>query len=380
MNTPSSNPYIDNKKPHVIRLIEWLEYIVPEWKTAICLTGMRPSWQLHLGHYVWALENWLKIQDMARIKCQFLIADYHVMWDQDDMEKIRRNIYEVVKDWLAVGLDPEKSDFILQSALPEGAELMMFFMNLLPIGELERNPTLKAEMRQLIAKGWEDAAKISDDDYQTRRWWVSAWFYNYPVSQAADILLPKWTIVPVGDDQIPHIELTREIVRLFNNRYGTTFEPPYALISKVSRLSGIDGQAKMSKSLGNAIMLADDADTVARKVKKMYTDPTRLKATDPWNTEWNVVFMHLDAFHKDTAYVEGLKELYRKGEIGDWELKRIATELLNAFLQPIREKRKLYDHDDAYLREVLQKWTNNAREIAERTMLEVRKKIGIIQL
>ena len=378
MNTP--NPYIDPQKPHVIRWVEWLQYIVPEWETAICLTGMRPSWQLHLGHYVGALENWLKIQNMSRIKCQFLLADYHVMWDQDDMEKIRRNIYEVTKDWLAVWLDPEKSDFILQSALPEWAELMMFFMNLLPIGELERNPTLKAEMRQLVKK-WDEAAEgISDEDYNARRWTISAWFYNYPVSQAADILLPKWTIVPVGDDQIPHIELTREIVRLFNNRYGTTFEPPYALISKVSRLSGIDGQAKMSKSLWNAIMLADDADVVARKVKKMYTDTNRLRATDPGNVEWNVVFMHLDAFHSDWTHLEELKNRYRNGQIGDGELKKLATEILNAFLDPIRHKRATYDRQDDYLRSILQKWTRNARLIAESTMKEVREKIGIIQL
>ncbi len=362
MNTP--NPYIDEKKPHVIRGIEWLDHVVPEWKTALCLTGMRPSGQLHLGHYVWALENWLKIQDMSRIKCQFLLADYHVMWDQDDMEKIRRNIYEVTKDWLSVWLDPDKSDFILQSALPEWAELMMFFMNLLPIWELERNPTLKTELKQL-----EDARNA-----------ITAWFYNYPVSQAADILLPKWTIVPVGDDQIPHIELAREIARLFNNRYGETFEPPYALISKVSRLSGIDGQAKMSKSLGNAIMLADDADTVAKKVKKMYTDPKRLKATDPGNVEWNVVFMHLDAFYHDIPHLEQLKERYRNGQIGDGDLKKIATEVLNAFLDPIRDKRKSYEGNDDYLRSVLQKGTHNARVIAEATMKEVREKIGIIQL
>ena len=378
MNTP--NPYIDSKKPHVILGIEWLDYVVPEWKTAVCLTGMRPSWQLHLGHYVGALENWLKIQEMSRIKCQFLIADYHVMWDQDDMEKIRKNIYEVIKDWLAVGLDPEKSDFILQSALPEWAELMMFFMNLLPIGELERNPTLKAEMKQLIKKWGEEIESISDEDYSTRRWSISAWFYNYPVSQAADILLPKWTIVPVGDDQIPHIELAREIVRLFNNRYGTTFEPPYALISKVSRLSGIDGQAKMSKSLWNAIMLADDADKVAKKVKKMYTDPNRLRSTDTGNVEWNVVFMHLDAFYGDLTHLEQLKDRYRNGQIGDGELKKIATEILNAFLDPIRHKRASYNEQDDYLRSVLQKWTHNARLITETTMKEVREKIGIIQL
>ena len=376
----SANPYIDPKKPHVIRGIEGLEYVVPEWKEAICLTGMRPSGQLHLWHYVGALENWLKIQDMSRIKCQFLLADYHVMWDQDDMERIRRNIYEVTKDWLAVWLDPEKSDFVLQSALPEGAELMMFFMNLLPIGELERNPTLKTEMKQLVKKWDETVEWLTDEEYNARRWSISAGFYNYPVSQAADILLPKGTIVPVGDDQIPHIELAREIVRLFNNRYGTTFEPPYALISKVSRLSGIDGQAKMSKSLWNAIMLADDADTVAKKVKKMYTDPNRLRATDPGNVEWNVVFMHLDAFYRDTVHLEQLKERYRNGQIGDGELKKLATEILNAFLDPIRAKRATYDGEDDYLRNVLQRWTHNARVIAEETMREVREKIGIIQL
>ncbi len=373
MNTqsPLDIPNPRKKYPHVVQGVDALKERMTPDSSEVCLTGMRPSGQLHLGHYTGALSNWLKIQEITQVKCQFLIADYHVMADTPDVSKIRGNIYEVLKDWLAVGLDPEKSDFILQSSLPEWAELMTYLMNLVPVGVLDRNPTLKEEIRQL--KGLQKKGEATSS-------WVNMGFYNYPISQAADILLPKGTIIPVWSDQLPHIELARDIVRSFNTKYGKVFTAPFAVLSEVPRLTGIDGKAKMSKSLGNSIMLADSNDTVAQKVKKMYTDPNRLTATDAWNVEGNVVFMHLDAFCTDISYVDSLKEQYRNGAISDQALKWILTEILNNFLDPIRSRREKYSKDERYLRDILEAGTNRARLVARRTMNEVRDAMGILSL
>ena len=323
------------------------------------LTGIRPTGALHLGHYVGALENWVRLQD--EYDCFFLIADYQALGDHlDDIEGIRRSVLEVGMDWLSVGLDPERSTFVVQSYVPEHAELSMLLSMLTPLGMLERNPTLKAEREQVEAKG------------------LSVGFYTYPVSQVADILLPKANLVPVGEDQLPHIEMTREVARKFNGRYGEVFPEPASLVGRVARLPGTDGQAKMSKSLGNVIYLSDDEDTVNRKVGSMYTDPTRIHATDPGHVEGNPVFDYHDAFNEDKAEVEELKERYRAGKVGDVEVKQRLARALNAFLAPIRERRAYYQERSETAREALVEGSRRAKKVAEATMAEVRERMGIM--
>jgi len=320
------------------------------------LTGMRPTGPLHLGHYVGALENWLKLQE--QYDCYFLIADYQALGDYaEDVERIRKSVIDVTLDWLSVGLDPKRSTFVIQSYVPEHAELFMLLSMIIPVGMLERNPTLKSEMERLKE--------------------ISLGFYNYPASQVADILLPKANLVPVGEDQVPHIELTREIVRKFNRIYGPVFPEPKALVGRIPRMVGTDGKAKMSKSLGNCINLSDDEQTVAKKVKKMYTDPTRAKATDPGHIEGNVVFIYLDAFYSDKEKLEGLKELYRQGKVGDAETKELLTKTLNDFLDPIREKRAYYLSHPEEVRSALIEGTERAKKIAKATITEVREAMKI---
>ena len=224
------------------------------------LTGIRPTGPLHLGHYAGALENWLRLQN--DYECFFLIADYQVSDYADDIEHVRKSVWEVALDWLAVGLDPERSHFVIESLVPQHTELTVMLSWFTPLGRLQRNPTLKAEM----------------DDLDTGKRGVPVGFFIYPVMQVANILLPRAHLVPVGEDQLPHIEMTREIARKFNRDFGDVFVEPEGLVGRVPRLVGIDGKAKMSKSLGNAIYLKDDAETVERKVMSMYTDPTRLRA------------------------------------------------------------------------------------------------------
>ena len=326
------------------------------------LTGIRPTGALHLGHYVGALENWVRLQD--EYDCFFLVADYQALGDHlDDIPGIRRSVLDVGLDWLAVGLDPERSTFVVQSYVPEHAELAMLLSMVTPLGWLERNPTLKAEMERIEGGGGER---------------VSVGFYTYPVSQVADILLPKAHLVPVGEDQLPHIEMTREVARRFNNRYGDVFPEPQGMVGRVARLPGTDGQAKMSKSLGNVINLSDDEEAVNRKVRAMYTDPTRIHATDPGHVEGNPVFAYHDAFNTDKAEVEELKERYRAGTVGDVEVKQRLAMALNAFLAPIREKRAYYEERPNLVREALVEGSRQAKKVAEATMLEVREKMGIL--
>jgi tryptophanyl-tRNA synthetase len=323
------------------------------------LTGIRPTGALHLGHYVGALENWLSLQEDN--DCFFLIADYQALGDHlDNIDGIRNSTVNVALDWLAVGLDPEKSTFVVQSYVPEHAELAMFLSMLTPLGMLERNPTLKAEREQVQTKG------------------LSVGFYTYPVSQVADILLPKAHLVPVGEDQLPHIEMAREIVRRFNNRYGDVFPEPEALVGRVARLSGTDGHAKMSKSLGNVIYLSDDRDTVTRKVKAMYTDPTRIRATDPGHVEGNPVFEYHDAFNGNRAEVEELKKRYKAGTVGDVEVKQRLTDAINSFLDPIRDRRANYEGRPELVKESLVEGSRKAKKVAEATMAEVRERMGIM--
>ncbi len=321
------------------------------------LTGMRPTGALHLGHYVGALENWVNLQD--QYDSYFLIADYQALGDYaEDVGRIRDSVVQVVIDWLSVGLDPKKATFVVQSYVPEYAELTMLLDMITPLGLIRGNPTLKDEM-----------ARQND---------VSMGFFNYPVSQAADILINKAHLVPVGNDQLPHIELTREIARKFNRLYGQTFPIPDALVGRVPRLIGIDGQAKMSKSLGNCIYLSDSSETVKSKVERMYTDPTRIRISDPGHIEGNVVFTYLDAFHNDRGELNDLKQRYMSGKVGDVKVKSILTKLINDTLEPVRERRNYYEAHTEEIREAIVEGTKKAKLIAETTVSEVRGAMNIL--
>ena len=316
------------------------------------LTGIRPTGPLHLGHYAGALENWVKLQD--EYECFFLIADYQVSDYADDIDRVRQAVFEIALDWLAVGLDPQRSHFVIESMIPEHAELTMWLSWYLPLGWLQRNPTLKAEMADLESKS------------------IPVAFFNYPVMQVANILMPKAHLVPVGDDQLPHIEMTREVARRFNRLFGEVFPEPEALVGRVPRLVGTDGQAKMGKSLNNAIYLKDDEETVNKKVQRMFTDPTRIHASDPGHVEGNPVFMYHDAFNPDSAEVQDLKDRYVVGKVGDVEVKQKLARALNAFLDPIRERRAGYEANPKRVKEALASGTGHAKKVAEGTMAEVR--------
>ncbi|MEI7463347.1 MAG: tryptophan--tRNA ligase [Candidatus Taylorbacteria bacterium] len=321
------------------------------------LTGMRPTGPLHLGHYVGALENWIKLQD--KYDCYFLIADYQALGDYaDNVSRIRDSVVQVVLDWLSVGLDPKKSTFVVQSYVPEYAELAMLLSMITPLGLVQGNPTLKNEM-----------LKLSD---------VSIGFFNYPVSQVADILLNRANLVPVGEDQLPHIELTREIARKFNRLYGEVFPIPEALVGRIPRLVGTDGQAKMSKSLGNCVYLSDSQETVVSKVGKMFTDPTRAKISDPGHIEGNVVFSYLEVFHRDRVALDALKRRYKEGGVGDVEVKSILSKELNDFLDPIRERRDYFISHPDMVNKAIVEGSKKASLIAKSTMDKVRKAMNIV--
>lgn len=321
------------------------------------LTGMRPTGALHLGHYAGALENWVRLQE--EYDCYFLIADYQVSDYADDIPRVRRSVWEVALDWLAVGLDPERSHFVIESLVPENAELTTLLEWFLPLGMLQRNPTLKAEMEEFGKKS------------------VPVAFFTYPAMQVANILLPRAHLVPVGEDQMPHIEMAREVARRFNRQFGEVFPEPQGLVGRVPRLVGIDGQSKMSKSLGNTIDLADSEEDVIEKVRRMYTDPTRLRATDPGHVEGNPVFMYHDAFNPDKDEVEDLKERYRAGRVGDVEVKRKLARALNDFLGPIRERRAYYASRMKLVREAFAKGSEEGRAIARETMAMVREALDL---
>ncbi|MBN1206846.1 MAG: tryptophan--tRNA ligase [Myxococcaceae bacterium] len=319
------------------------------------LTGDRPTGPLHLGHYVGSLKNRVQLQHQYRTFV--LVADMQALTDNaDNPEKVRQNLTEVVLDYLAVGLDPKVATFCVQSMLPELAELTMYYLNLVTVARLQRNPTVKEEMRQ--------------KDFEAQ---VPAGFLCYPVSQAADITAFKAHLVPVGEDQKPMIEQTVEIVRSFNRLYGEVLVEPEALVPQIARLPGTDGQSKMGKSLGNAIYLSDSADVVAKKVRGMFTDPKHLRVEDPGTVEGNPVFTYLDAFDPDTEKVQGLKDHYRRGGLGDTVVKRRLAEVLEAFLGPIRKRREDYARDPAEVMRLLKEGTERAREVTSRTLSEVRK-------
>jgi len=319
------------------------------------LSGIRPTGALHLGHYAGALQNWVRLQD--EYECFYLIADYQVSDYADDIDTVRRAVFEIATDWLAVGLDPERSHFVIESLVPEHAELTVWLSWYVGLGRLQRNPTLKAEMDELESRS-RDAVPVA--------------FFTYPVMQVANILMPKANLVPTGEDQAPHVEMTREVARRFNRLFGEVFPEPDGLVGRVPRLVGLDGQAKMSKSLNNAIYLKDDAATVTQKVMRMFTDPTRIHATDPGHIEGNPVFMYHDAFNPDKAEVQDLKERYVVGKVGDVEVKQKLARALNAVMDPIRERRAGFEAQPALVREALASGSSYAKRVAEQTMSEVR--------
>jgi len=324
------------------------------------LTGIRPTGSLHLGHYAGALETWVRLQQ--DYECFFLIADYQVSDYADDIDRVRESVWEVTLDWLAVGLDPQANHFVIESAVPQHTELSVLLSWFIPLGRLQRNPTLKAEMEDLDLVGKRG---------------VPVGFFIYPVMQVANILMPRAHLVPVGEDQLPHIEMTREVARKFNRDFGDVFPEPDPLVGRVARLVGLDGQAKMSKSLDNAIYLKDDADTVRKKVMSMYTDPTRLRATDPGHVEGNPVFMYHDAFNPNTAEVDDLKERYVRGAVGDVEVKQKLVVAVNNLLDPIRERRAYYQARPDLVKEALAKGCKAGWDAAEATMVEVRKALRL---
>lgn len=319
------------------------------------LTGDRPTGPLHLGHYVGSLANRVTLQHQYQ---QFvMLADVQALTDNyENPGKVRENVLQVALDYLAVGIDPKISTIFIQSLIPQIAELTVLYLNLVTLARLERNPTVKTEMRQ---KGMEKT--------------VSAGFLMYPVSQAADITVVKGNLIPVGEDQLPMIEQANEIVHSFNRIYNTdVLQHAQAMISAVPRLPGTDGQAKMSKSLGNAIYLSDPADVVQKKVMSMYTDPDHLRVEDPGKIEGNTVFSYLDVFAPDKATVQEMKDHYQRGGLGDVKVKKYLAEVLNHFLQPIRERRAQFAADPQAVMQMVLEGTAKTCDVAADTMQQVR--------
>ncbi|BAN94655.1 tryptophan--tRNA ligase [Streptococcus dysgalactiae subsp. equisimilis] len=333
----------------------------------IILTGDRPTGKLHLGHYVGSLKNRVMLQNENKYKMFVFLADQQALTDHaKESELIKESIGNVALDYLSVGLDPKQSTIFIQSQIPELAELTMYYMNLVSLARLERNPTVKTEIAQ---KGFGES--------------IPSGFLVYPVSQAADITAFKANFVPVGNDQKPMIEQTREIVRSFNHTYHTDclVEPEgiYPENEKAGRLLGLDGNAKMSKSLGNGIYLSDDADTVRKKVMSMYTDPNHIKVEDPGQIEGNMVFHYLDIFgrEEDQTDIAAMKEHYQRGGLGDVKTKRYLLDILERELAPIRERRLEYAKDMGEVFRMLQEGSEQAQAVAAQTLSEVKSAMGI---
>src|SRR5713101_1826373 len=323
------------------------------------LTGDRPTGPLHLGHYVGSLQNRVRLQD--EYDTYVLIADIQALTDNfEHPENLAANVFEVALDYLAVGLDPERVKIVVQSMVPELSELTTYFMNLVTVATLERNPTVKDEIKQRNFKRG-----------------VPVGFYSYPISQAADIAIFKADLVPVGEDQLPMIEQTREIVRRFNSLYKKVLVEPRAMLGQMARLPGTDGGTKMSKSLGNCIYLGDSSEAMRKRVMSMFTDPTRIHPTDPGHVEGNPVFTYHDVFNPNKAEVEELKERYRKGTVGDVEVKQKLYDALNNFLTPIRERRAEFQSKPKQVYEIIAEGTRKGRALAQATMEEVRTAMKI---
>ena len=340
----------------------------------IILTGDRPTGKLHLGHYVGSLRRRVELQNAGDYEKMFVfMADVQALTDNaDNPEKIRQNIIEVALDYLSAGLDPEKCTIFIQSHIPELAELTTYLMNLITVSRVERNPTVKTEIKM---RNFEANIPLG--------------FFCYPVSQAADITLFKANIVPAGEDQKPMIEITRELVRRFNGTYGDVLVEPEIMLPENEtsrRLPGTDGKEKMSKSLGNCIYLSDDADTVWQKVRSMFTDPNHLNVSDPGTVEGNAVFTYLDAFSNDEDFakylpdyqnLDEMKDHDRRGGLGDMKCKKLLNSILNEMLEPIRQRRHELEQDIPEIYNILRKGTEKARETAVKTMDEVRNAMKI---
>ncbi len=322
---------------------------------------MRPTGRLHLGHLVGALGNWVPLQD--KYDCFYFVADWHALTsDYADTSQLTAYAYENVADWIGAGLDPEKSTFFVQSLVPEHAELYLLMSMVVPVPWLERVPTYKEQQENLKDK---DLSSIG--------------FLGYPLLQAADVAIYDGRFVPVGEDQVAHLELAREAVRRFNNFFGggTVLVEPQPLLTSFGRLPGLDGDKKMSKSLGNTIHLSDSADEVKKKVMRMYTDPKRVRADVPGTVEGNPVFVYHDAFNPNVAEVEDLKARYRAGKVGDVEVKTKLAAALNARLEPIRERRAAVLAKPDVLTELLYQGSRRARAVASETMARVRDAVKI---
>ena len=340
----------------------------------IILTGDRPTGRLHIGHYVGSLRRRVELQNSGDFKKIFIfIADAQALTDNmENPEKIRQNIIEVALDWLSAGLDPAKSTLFIQSQIPELCELSMYYMNLVSVSRLQRNPTVKTEIKM---RNFETTIPVG--------------FFCYPISQAADITAFKATTVPAGEDQKPMIEQAVEIVRRFNNVYGDTLVEPQILLPENEasmRLPGTDGKAKMSKSLGNCIYLSDTADEVNKKIRSMYTDPDHLKVSDPGKVEGNTVFTYLDAFCKDEhferylpeyANLDELKAHYKRGGLGDVKVKKLLQKKMEETLEPMRKRHKEFEKDIPAVYDILKKGSEVAREVAAQTLSDVRKAMRI---
>jgi tryptophanyl-tRNA synthetase len=319
---------------------------------------MRPTGRLHLGHLVGALRNWATLQE--RYDCYYFVADWHALTsDYANTSEIVENALDNVADWIAAGIDPDRSVVFVQSLVPEHAELYLLLSMVIPIPWLERVPTYKEQIDQLAEK---DLSTLG--------------FLGYPLLQTADVVMYNAKYVPVGDDQVPHLELSREVVRRFQNFYGELFEEPLPLLTPTSRLPGLDNR-KMSKSYGNAINLSDDAETVRKKVMQMYTDPKRVRADIPGTVEGNPVFIYHDAFNPDTAEVEELKGRYRAGTVGDVEVKTKLAKAINAMLDPMRERRAEVLRDPGRLRDIVMDGSCRARAVAQETMERVRAAVKL---
>ena len=332
--------------------------------TNVILTGDRPTGKLHLGHFVGSLRNRVRLQADADNDLYIMVADQQALTDNArNPKKVQDSILQVALDYLAVGIDPAKTTLFIQSQIPQLPELTLYFLNLVTTSRLKRNPTVKSEIQQ--------------KDFKSS---IPAGFFIYPVSQAADIAAFKASHVPVGDDQKPMIEQTREIVRDFNATYQTNVlvEPDIVLPPKgQGRLVGIDGSGKMSKSLGNGIYLSDSADDIQKKVMSMYTDPDHIHVEDPGKVEGNVVFTYLDVFAQDKDKVQDLKDHYRAGGLGDVKLKRYLNEILQAQLKPIRDRRQELEANPDYVYSILKEGSQAAEKIASQTLDQVKQAMGI---
>ena len=340
----------------------------------IMLTGDRPTGRLHVGHYVGSLKRRVELQNTGDFDEMFvMIADAQALTDNaDNPEKVRQNIIEVALDYLACGLDPQKCTLFIQSQIPQLCELSFYYMNLVTVSRLQRNPTVKSEIQM---RNFEASIPVG--------------FFTYQISQAADITAFKANVVPVGEDQLPMLEQTKEIVRKFNSVYGDTLVEPEILLPENQaclRLPGTDGKAKMSKSLGNCIYLSEEPDEIQKKVFGMFTDPTHIKVSDPGKLEGNTVFTYLDAFCRpeyfaeflpDYANLQELKDHYTRGGLGDMKVKRFLNNVLQAELEPIRNRRKEYQKDIPYVYEILKKGSEKAEAVAEKTLQEVKASMKI---